>query len=483
MRRASRTAIAAVMALTVGTAPVRAQGLPDDITVRMAGAGAIGGKLIQALATAWAGKLGLTGVRVNAGTTPEEYEVAASRAEGKQRLRVVVLSRGTMDGAEPFMRGTNDFWMVTRPLKESDLETQRKKGVPGVPTLQQVLSPAAENLIGLDPVVNIVNARNPVKVLTFAQMKDMYSGKVTNWSQLGGASLPVQPTSFEAVTGSAVTFCDRALGIPDASKCIESMKLGFPLQQTSQDMADTVAANPGAVGFVAYADRRNAKPVPIGTECGTTVEASAFRVKAGEYPMVIPLYLYSNPTRPQSPAARAFLDFVHSTAGQAVVAKAGKVDLAPSAAPDSYGDDRLERVRDAQDGGRTRIRPLDARAFEEATNNATRLSVTFRFQAGTAVLDSRGEADVARFVQVMQEDTMRDQQVVLIGFSGASGDYGEGRALSRDRASTMRDRLLALGVKDITAIGVGPAAAVACNLDPDAAILNQRVEVWLRKRG
>ena len=66
--------------------------------------------------------------------------------------------------------------------------------------------------------------------------------------------------------------------------------------------------------------------------------------------------------------------------------------------------------------------------------------------------------------------------------SGAAGDYTENRTLSRERADAVRDRLVSQhGLKDVVSIGVGPAAAVACNLDPNTAPLNQRVEAWIRK--
>jgi outer membrane protein OmpA-like peptidoglycan-associated protein len=91
--------------------------------------------------------------------------------------------------------------------------------------------------------------------------------------------------------------------------------------------------------------------------------------------------------------------------------------------------------------------------------------------------------DVTRLIGLMQQPAFKDKEIVLIGFSGASGDYSEGRALSRDRASAVRERLMAESkIKDVVSIGVGPAAAIACNLDPNTAPLNQRVEVWLRKR-
>ena len=54
--------------------------------------------------------------------------------------------------------------------------------------------------------------------------------------------------------------------------------------------------------------------------------------------------------------------------------------------------------------------------------------------------------------------------------------------LSRRRADAIRDMMLVAGVTQARSVGVGPAAAVACNLDPVTAALNQRVEVWVRRR-
>ncbi len=492
MHRVSKVSAGLAVVLGLGGSallnPAAAQiaGLPNDIQVRLGGAGTLGGKMMRELATAWAAKLGLPNVRVVAGAEPDEYDVTADRAESKQKLKVSVSAKGTGNGSEPLARGQLDFWMTTRPVQESDLESLRRKGAPNVPTLQQFTTGGNENLIGLDPMAIIVNSKNPVKTLSYQQVRDLYAGKITNWSQLGGASLPVGLFTLDSAIGTTAGFCGTVLAINDVNKCLDSMaKLAGPRLTSVEDMADSVGRTPGGVGYISVSERKNTRAVPVGTDCGTGIEPTSFRVKSDEYPIVTRLYLYTYPGRPLSPSARSFLDFIMSVPGQAAVAKSGKADLAPSVAPDAYSDERLDHVRDAQDGDHTRIRPTDARAFEEAISNASRLSVTFRFQAGTNDLDSRGEADVGRLVQLLQEPAYKNMQIVLVGFSGASGDYGEGRALSRDRASAIRDRLLATqsNLTDTVAIGVGPAAAVACNLDPDTATLNQRVEVWLRKRG
>ena len=128
-------------------------------------------------------------------------------------------------------------------------------------------------------------------------------------------------------------------------------------------------------------------------------------------------------------------------------------------------------------------RAPDVRSFETAIAGADRLSITFRFQAGTNALDSRAEADITRLINLMRLPAYAQYSVSLIGFSSATGDYVGNRTLSRERAEAVRDRLTAAGLANVSAIGIGPGAAVACNLDNNTAALNQRVEVWVRKRG
>ena len=82
----------------------------------------------------------------------------------------------------------------------------------------------------------------------------------------------------------------------------------------------------------------------------------------------------------------------------------------------------------------------------------------------------------------MQSPAYAKSQLVLIGFSAARGDYMANRALSRDRAAAVRERLAALGVKNVSSLGVGPASPVACNGEGGTAALNQRVEAWVRKQ-
>jgi|GEM_PF-2886288 len=473
------------MALTAGALPAAAQPKQAQETVlKLSGSYTFGAKAALELATAWAKQLKLPGVRIDGGIDPDEYDVIAEGAESAKRLKVEVRAKGTSTGIEPLLRGQADLWMADRQVNEADLENMRRRKVPNVPTLAQFQQPGVENVVALATLAVLVHPRNPLTTLNGDQLRSLYSGKTTSWGQIGGASnMPVGLYSLEPTSDQTTLFCNVVLGIGNPQQCVDAFpRLAAPRFALPDDMADAVAGNPAGVGFGDYALRRSARAVALGTACGTGIEPSAFRVKAEEYPLANRVYLYTVPGRTPSPAAAEFLQLALGPIGQSAIAAAGLADLAPGKSDPEYGDSRLDTANNAMDGGRTRVRAPDVRAFETAIAGADRLSITFRFQAGTNALDSRAEADITRLINLMRLPTYSQYAVSLIGFSSASGDYVGNRTLSRERAEAVRDRLTAAGLANVSAIGIGPGAAVACNLDNATAPLNQRVEVWVRKR-
>ncbi len=471
---------ALLLGLSVG-AQAQTASLPNDAVVRLVGANTIGLGLIPPVASAWSRKLGMPTSRTEPSPDSEEYAMSTEGAEGARRLRIDVKYHGTVTGIEPLLRGQADLWMAARPAREADLEAMRRRNVPNVPPLSAFLAPGVENVVGLDAVAIVTHPGNPIRKLSMAQLRDIFLGRVTNWSALGGQSVPIgiyipDPSlaTFEAV-------CTTVLGIPNPQQCMQQMaKPAAPPFKSVDDLADAVAGTPGSIGFVGIVAKRNARALQIETDCGSVHEADAFGVKAEEYPLARRYFIYAHPTRPLGQASQEFLRFMLSQDGQAALKDAGAVDLLPGISSEDYTLGRVDIAGNALDGGRTRVRATDSQAFEDAVQDARRLSVTFRFREGTDTLDARAEADLGRLAGLMQSPASAKSQLILLGFSAARGDYMANRALSRDRAAAVRERLVALGVKNVSSTGVGPASPVACNGDNATATLNQRVEAWVR---
>lgn len=162
-----------------------------------------------------------------------------------------------------------------------------------------------------------------------------------------------------------------------------------------------------------------------------------------------------------------------------MVKDAGYVSLQPVAGTREH---TVFRLLDA-----TRAAPAapDARYAEAmldynlVTRGAVRLSATFRFVSGSAQLDGRGQQDIERVAEFLRQPENARYKVNLLGFTDSAGAFGQNRAIAEKRASEVAAQLRQRGVQVDKAKGLGPIAPVACDDDPEAALRNRRVEVWL----
>lgn len=454
-----------------------------DTTVRLSGSTTAAQTAVLVLTDAWAKHLKLEKPRLSSGLDPREYEMTAENADHTSQLRVRVAARGTGAGLAPLLRGEADLWMTSRPVLQQDLDAARSQDIAYVPSLTEMRDTGNEIPIGLAALVVVVNARNPVPMLAPAQIRDIYTGKASSWAQVGGPSnLPIGRYSLDAGADETAVFCAAFMGSLVARNCMATFGMLIQTPMVTLDaMAKAVVGNDAAIGFLEYMAGRDARVVPLRTACGNGIEPDLFRIKAGEYPLVMPLYFYSLPGHPLSAAARDFVEFATGPFGQASIAASGLSDLSAGMAPPRYTQERLNATGDTLDNGRTKVPEEDIQAFKTAIAGAARLSVTFRFTAGGNDRLQSSDPDIARLVNLMRQPAFDDAELTLVGFSG-SGDGLDGRLLSHRRADAIRTILLLEGIKHVTSAGVGRAAPVGCNLEEESAALNQRVEVWVRQR-
>lgn len=165
-------------------------------------------------------------------------------------------------------------------------------------------------VIGFDALGVFVNAaHNPVKVLTKAQLKAIFSGKVKSWKELGGPDLPVVACSEPPASGRATVDAFRAMILDGAPYG------NVKVLDDASDCVRFVAQTPGAVApaSMAYAVP-GARALPV-----DGVKPTPDDVRAGTYLLSRPLLLVSK-NRP-SGTLKAFYDFMASAEGQAIVAK------------------------------------------------------------------------------------------------------------------------------------------------------------------
>jgi phosphate transport system substrate-binding protein len=227
---------------------------------------------------------------------------------------IAVTGGGSGTGLSSLISGTCDIAMSSRNIKNKEISLAKQKGI----------NPY-EIKVALDGLAVVVNPRNPVDKLTINQLAAIFTGKVTNWKELGGADMKIVILSREVNSGTHVYFKEHVLRKDDPNSKEEFAPSALMLS-SSQAIADEVAGNSGAIGYygMGYISPKQ-KPVAIAKdEKSAYVEPTIDNVLKGKYPISRPLFLYTN-GEPNG-LVKKCIDFTLSKEGQEIVLK---TDLVP----------------------------------------------------------------------------------------------------------------------------------------------------------
>ena len=230
-------------------------------------------------------------------------------------VRISVTGGGSGTGIAALVNGTVDIANPSRQIKGEELAEAKAKGIEPV-----------EFVIARDAIAVIVNPENPVSELTLQQIADIYSGKITNWQEVGGEDRPIVRLSRETNSGTHVYFLETVLRLGDKeNKTLFSMDT--LLLPSSEGIIYEVRQNPNAIGYdgLGYVPH-DLKMIAIAKEQGGAyILPSADTVNDGTYPIARDLYMYTagQPTG----AVKAYLDWILSPAAQAIVTKLGFVPI------------------------------------------------------------------------------------------------------------------------------------------------------------
>ncbi len=222
-------------------------------------------------------------------------------------LFIAVTGGGSGVGLSSLISGTCDIAMSSRNIKEKEAALARKKGI----------NPH-EIKVALDGLAVVVNPANPVSKLTMDQLAAVFTGKITNWKELGGKDGKIVLLSREVNSGTHVYFKEHVLKKNDPNRKEEFAPEALMLS-SSQAIADEIAGNPAAIGYygMGYISKKQ-KPLSIaGDERSEYEEPVIENVINGKYPISRPLFFYTNGA-PEGPVKK-FIDFALSKEGQDIV--------------------------------------------------------------------------------------------------------------------------------------------------------------------
>ena len=220
-----------------------------------------------------------------------------------------VTGGGSGVGISALMEGTTDIAQASRRMRFNEKQKIQEKG-------DQV----KEVIIAYDALAVVVHPSNPVTNLTREQLEGIFTGKITNWKQVGGPDMKIIPYSRETSSGTYEFFKESVLRNRNYMNGIMSMPAtGAIIQSISQTK--------GGIGYVGLAYlNKSVKPIHVSYDGGKSyTEPSVANAKNKTYPIVRPLYYYYM-TRSAN-AVKPFIDYVLSPKGQEIVKEIGFITV------------------------------------------------------------------------------------------------------------------------------------------------------------
>ena len=219
------------------------------------------------------------------------------------KISISVQGGGSGVGIASLIDGTCNIADASRPIKDKEVATAKEKGINPV-----------TNIVARDAIAVAVHPSNGINGLTLEQIKAIYTGEISNWSNLGGSDQSIVIISRDSSSGTFETFNELAL---DGEK----VRPDALLQASNSAVATTVANTPGGIGYIGlgYVSEK-VKAISV-----DNVMPSKETVNSGDYALARPLFMYTDgePTG----AVKKFLDFVMSEEGQKLVEENGYISL------------------------------------------------------------------------------------------------------------------------------------------------------------
>jgi phosphate transport system substrate-binding protein len=231
-------------------------------------------------------------------------------------VRISVTGGGSGTGITALINGTIQIANASREMSKEEIANLKAKGITPV-----------RFTVALDGIAIVANMENPVNGLTIPQLSDIYTGKITNWRDVGGENRPIVALSRESNSGTYVYFLEQVvrLGKPDPDNKI----LFSPetlLLPSSEGISVEVIQNPNAIGYdgLGYVTKEQKLIGVAKSEFGPYVIPSASTVLDNSYPISRPLYMYT--AGQPSGAVERYLQWI-ANEGQSLVQELGFVPL------------------------------------------------------------------------------------------------------------------------------------------------------------
>jgi len=435
------------------------------------GSRTVGTTLIPNLLRGYAESVGAT-FEITPTDEPAERIVRLINGDGSLRAEIDLQTRGSGSAFPALADGVAAIGVADRRMKDSDVAKIEPAGIP------DLRDTANELVLGVDGIVMITHPDNPVRNLSSLDIARIWSGEATNWLEFGGGNFPITVNSFSESSGDRAVMMDALVRPNGRDETAQVTRWS-----AYQDMVDAVIEDRGGIGFVGrwLARTNDVNLLDIREECGLLSPPTDFRMKIEGYALSRRLYAYTTPGSIH-PEAQSFLDWTVTKEAQSYIKESNFIDR------------ELERMR-LEDMGMMLVHTaavepdFDGGQYSDMMQQlrgADRLSVSFRFNTGSSVLDVESIRNIEELAGRMEAGEFDGLEVLLVGFADSVGERTRNTALAQSRADAVRDILadtVSAGVRQrlgLVPLSYGELLPLSCNDGEVGRARNRRVEVWLR---
>ena len=218
---------------------------------------------------------------------------------------IQVTGGGSGTGISALINGTTDICEASRSMKDAEKKQLAEKA--GAPPI--------ETVVAKDGLSVYVNDSNPLNELTMAQLKAIFTGKVTSWKEVGGPDAKIIPYLRENSSGTYVFFKEHVLENADYTPRAQAMP-------GTAAVVNAVAKEKFGIGYGGAAYAKGIKVLKIKKDDKAAGILPADKtIKDGTYPLSRPLFFYTR-SKP-SGEIKGFVDWVLGAEGQGIVTKVG----------------------------------------------------------------------------------------------------------------------------------------------------------------
>ncbi|MBP7338335.1 substrate-binding domain-containing protein [Niveispirillum sp.] len=451
MRIDRRTIVTGLLA-SLGAISARAQpnhrrglhtaDMHEEVLLRVGGAEAFGNLVLPRIAVNLLQLRGANDIEILPAEAPWTIKV---RGLMLPDTMVSILIRGstTQEGYEWLLAQKIDIWMAARPAADAEISALSAAG--------KVMA----NRVARSALIVAVHPENPVSSLSHDQLREIYTGRITDWRQVGGPAGPINLYGGSSGSALTATFSHFFYGQDPSLPQVRQMPLFVDLEKA-------LAGDRYGIGYLPHDYEHGVKPIPLTIDGHVTSQPDAYGLGTEDYPLANSVFLY----RIEKPG----MDIAEALVREALSPRSEYI---------------LSVLRFQAAGPRllwpTNHPQLPARSgMSETTTNCVRVNITVHFEADEDAFDPAARQDLDHLIRYLRRLSISTRELVHVCYCQDTGDPEANTVISQRLGEIFAAALEDANFTAGQIVPFGATLKLASDATSAGRRANRRVETWIR---